>query len=97
MKLQSGAKRRDSQGGRSTVGWAQARGWVREEGFQCSEKTGGGGTERKELSEWRAQPSSAWTWLSEKRTAEEGVSACFKGWRTWAEQGHAHKASTLRV
>lgn len=47
MKLQSGAKRRDSQGGRRMVGWAQARGGrVREEGFQGSEETGGGGTER---------------------------------------------------
>lgn len=39
------------------MGWAQARGEVREEGFQCSEETGGGGTERKELCERRAQPA----------------------------------------
>lgn len=99
MKLQSRAKRRDSQGGQTDAArWAGHRqGGVREEGFQCSEETRGAGTERKELSEWRAQPSSAWTWLSEKRTAEEVFSACFKGWRTWVEQGHVHKASALRV
>lgn len=64
----------------SEVGWEQAGGEGGRRVFSAQRRQevetqrGGNG-----LHKWRAQPSSARTWLSEKRTVEERVSACFKG------------------
>lgn len=64
----------------SKVGWEQAGGAREGGGFSVLRgdrrwrQRGGNG-----LGKWRAQPSSARTWLSEERTVEERVPACFKG------------------
>lgn len=81
MKLQSGAKqRRDSQG--EPARWAgnrQGAGKGRRVFSAQRRQEVEAQREKDGFGKWRAQPSSARTWLSEKRVVEERVSACFKG------------------
>lgn len=64
----------------SKVGWEQAGGGGGRRVFSAQRRQEVETQRGKDgFGKWRAQPSSARTWLSEKRVVEERVSACFKG------------------